>query len=51
MLLVVVIESLSSNMYDRELREELMNKIKKVCQVLEINLNDVFHFSKYLKAC
>ncbi len=47
MLLVVVIESLSSNMYDRELREELMNKIKKVCQVLEINLNDVFHFSKY----
>ena len=47
MLLVVIIESLSSNMYDRELREELMNKIKKVCQVLDINLNDIFHFSKY----
>jgi len=47
MLLVVVIESLSSNMYDKELRKELMNKIKKVCQILKINLDDVFYFSQY----
>jgi len=47
MLFVVIIESLSSNIYNRELREELMNKIKNVCQVLDINLDDVFYFSKY----
>lgn len=47
MMLVVVIESLSSNMYNKDLREELMEKINKVCYTLEINLSDVFYFSKY----
>lgn len=47
MLLVLVLESLSSNLYNRELREELMGKIQEVCVQLEIDIGDVFYFTKY----
>ncbi len=47
MSLVVVIESMSSEIYDRELREKLMQNIREICNELDINLDDVFYFSKY----
>lgn len=47
MLLVIVVESLSSNMYDREIRNNLFEKIKDVVNDLDINIDDVFFFSKY----
>lgn len=48
MLLVLVLESISSNMYNRDLRDEMMNKIKEVCLILNISINDIFYFSKYM---
>jgi hypothetical protein len=47
MSLVIVIESMSSDIYDIELRERLMQNIKEICHTLDIDLNDVFYFSKY----
>lgn len=46
-LLAIMLESISSNLYNIELREILMNKMRKICNILNVNLNDVFYFSKY----
>ena len=46
-LFVIVLEGISEYIYDREIRESLMEKLKDVMATYEISLEEVSYFSKY----
>ncbi len=48
-LFVIIIEGVAEYIYDREVRESLMKKIKTVMSIYEIDLEEVNYFNKYEK--
>lgn len=48
-LFVIIIEGVAEYIYDREVRESLMKKIKGVMSIYEIDLEEVNYFNKYEK--
>lgn len=46
-LFVIIIEGVAEYIYDREVRETLMKKIKNVMSIYEIDLEEVTYFNKY----
>lgn len=46
-LFVIVLEGVAEYIYDREIRESLMEKLKDVMATYEISLEEVSYFSKY----
>lgn len=46
-LLSIVLSSLSSNLYNKTIREQYMDKIRKISENLDICIDDVFKLSSY----
>ena len=46
-LFVIILEGVAEYIYDREIRESLMEKLKDVMATYEISLEEVSYFSKY----
>jgi len=48
-LLSIVIDSLSSNLYNKSLREEYMDKIRLISKNLNLSVDDIFKFSYFVE--